>query len=91
MLAITAPWARAEADPRDFPIQFTPQDSVEQVQLIVDLRRGVDLLGAHELVDSSRIGFVGGSYGGAIGGLCSNVEACPTAIPGSQAAGQRTI
>ena len=29
---ITAPWARTEASPRDFPIQFTPQDSVEQVQ-----------------------------------------------------------
>lgn len=74
VLIITAPWARVEAGPRDFPIQFTPQDSVEQVQLIVDLRRGVDLLRAHELVDGARIGFVGGSYGGAIGGLLAGVE-----------------
>ena len=33
---ITAPWARTEASPRDFPIQFTPQDSVEQVQRTYD-------------------------------------------------------
>ena len=74
VLIITAPWARAEASSRNFPIQFTPQDSVEQVQLIIDLRRGLDLLREHELVDSTRIGFVGGSYGGAIGGLLAGVE-----------------
>lgn len=64
VLAIDAPWVRRGGMP-----DFTPRDSSEQVQLIRDLRRAVDVLVAHEQVDSTRVGFIGGSYGGAMGTL----------------------
>lgn len=64
VLAIDAPWVRRGGMP-----DFTPRDSSGQVQLIRDLRRAVDVLVAHEQVDSTRVGFVGGSYGGAMGTL----------------------
>ncbi len=63
-LAIDAPWARRGGLP-----DFTPQDSADQVQLIHDLRRAVDVLQARPDVDPARIGYMGGSYGGAIGAL----------------------
>jgi pimeloyl-ACP methyl ester carboxylesterase len=55
-------------------IHFTPQDRDEQIQLIIDLRRAVDLLMQHEKVDPSRIGYVGYSYGAAMGGLLAGTE-----------------
>lgn len=64
VLAIDAPWVRRGGRP-----DFTPRDSVEQVQLIRDLRRAVDVLIAYEQVDSTHVGFIGGSYGGAMGTL----------------------
>lgn len=71
VLAITAPFARNHPDR---PVLFTEQDRAEQIQLIQDLRRGVDLLLARDDVDAERIGFVGGSYGAAMGGLLAGVE-----------------
>ena len=71
VLAISAPTARGEG--RDW-ITFTPQDREEQIQLMVDLRRGVDLLTQHEKVDPSRIGYIGYSYGAAMGGLLAGIE-----------------
>ena len=74
-LAITAPWARAEvAGTRDGVLSFTPKDAEEQVQLIVDWRRGIDLLQSHPDVDPERLAYVGVSYGGTIGGLLAGVE-----------------
>ena len=55
-------------------LTFTPQDREEQIQLIVDLRRGVDVLTQQPGVDSSRIGYIGYSYGAAMGGLLAGVE-----------------
>ena len=43
VLAPNAPWARPDG-PRDRVLTFTEQDREEQIQLMVDLRRGVDLL-----------------------------------------------
>lgn len=71
VLTISAPSARTSG--RDW-ITFTPQDREEQIQLMVDLRRGVDLLIQHEKVDSSRIGYAGYSYGAAMGGLLAGIE-----------------
>jgi hypothetical protein len=45
-----------------------------QIQLIVDLRRGVDLLLSRPEVDPERLAYVGGSYGGRMGGLLAGVE-----------------
>ena len=54
--------------------QFTPQDSVEQVQLIKDLQRAVDVLLAHPRVDAERIAFQGNGYGGTMGVLFAGIE-----------------
>jgi uncharacterized protein len=74
VLMIDAPWAREEALGRpEGQITLTPLDRDEQIQLIVDLRRGIDLL-LHEGVDPARLGYLGVSYGGAMGGLFAGVE-----------------
>lgn len=41
---------------------------------VVNLRRGVDLLSARPEVDDARIGFVGLSFGGYVGGILASVE-----------------
>lgn len=71
VLTVSAPSARPPG--RDW-ISFTPQDRAEQIQLMVDLRRAVDLLTEHEKVDAARIGYVGYSYGAAMGGLLAGIE-----------------
>jgi len=70
VIAIDAPFARRDGE----PVAFTRRDREEQVQLIVDIRRAVDLLRSRSDVDSDRIGYLGYSYGGAIGGLLAGVE-----------------
>lgn len=70
VIAIDAPFNRREGG----PMTLTPQDSVEQVQLIVDLQRAVDVLLARPDVDSARLAYVGRSYGGATGALFAGVE-----------------
>lgn len=77
VLAITAPFSRPNDVARRPAITFTEKDRDEQIQLIQliqDLRRGVDLLANHPRVDAARIGYSGGSYGGAMGGLLAGVE-----------------
>jgi dienelactone hydrolase len=74
VLMIDAPWAREENLGRpEGQITLTPLDRDEQIQLIVDLRRGIDLL-LQEGVDPARLGYLGVSYGGAMGGLFAGVE-----------------
>lgn len=69
VIAIDAPWARSGN-----VIHWDARDSTNQVQLIVDLQRAVDVLIAREDVDSVRMAYVGVSYGGAMGGLLAGVE-----------------
>jgi len=70
VVAIDAPFARRGGE----PVSFTRRDRAEQIQLIVDLRRAVDLLRSRPDVDPDRIGYLGISYGGAMGGLLAGVE-----------------
>jgi dienelactone hydrolase len=70
VIAIDAPFARRGGD----PIAFTRHDPEEQIRLIVDLRRAVDLLRARADVDDDRIAYLGISYGAAMGGLLAGVE-----------------
>ena len=70
VIAIDAPFARRSGQ----PVEFTAQDSAEQVQLIRDLQRAVDVLRAHPNVDDARIAYHGTSYGGAMGALFVGVE-----------------
>ena len=75
VLRIDAPFARPENRSRlSWPITFSEVDRLEQIQLMVDLRRGVDLLIAREDVDPERLAYVGYSYGAAMGGLLSGIE-----------------
>jgi dienelactone hydrolase len=72
---IDAPFNRPEhGGPGSDPITVTSKDRDEQVQLIVDLRRAVDLLAARPDVDGERLAYYGVSYGAAMGGLLAGVE-----------------
>ena len=71
-LLIDAPFARSGAGSET--ITFTELDRDRQIQLIVDLRRAVDLLAARSDVDAKRIAYLGRSYGAAMGGLLAGVE-----------------
>ena len=70
VIAIDAPFARRAGS----PVQFTAQDRAEQIQLIMDLQRAVDVLRARVNVDHERIAYLGISYGGAMGALFAGVE-----------------
>ena len=72
---IDAPFNRPQQGRvRSDPLTFTPKDRDEQIQLIVDLRRAVDLLVARSDVDRKRLAYFGVSYGAAMGGLLAGVE-----------------
>ncbi len=70
VVALDAPFARRSGS----PVRFTEADSAEQVQYMTDLQRAVDLLVARPDVDASRLGYVGVSYGGAMGALFVGIE-----------------
>src|SRR5689334_12563974 len=70
VVAIDAPFARRGGS----PLQFTAQDRAEQIQLIQDLQRAVDLLRSLPNVDPSRIAYHGTSFGGAMGALFVGIE-----------------
>ena len=69
-IAIDAPFTRRGGAWR----QFTAEDRNEQIQLIKDLQRAVDVLRARPNVDAQRIAYLGVSYGGAMGALFVGIE-----------------
>lgn len=69
-VAIDAPFARRSGP----PVRFSAEDRTEQIQLIRDLQRAVDVLRARPNVDSERIAYLGISYGGAMGALFVGIE-----------------
>jgi dienelactone hydrolase len=71
VLAIDAPFARRD---RNNPLSFTPRDSADQVHLMLDLQRAVDVLVSRPDVDASRLGFLGVSYGAAMGSAFAGIE-----------------
>jgi len=70
VIAINAPFARRDGQ----PLKFSTADRAEQIQLIKDLQRAVDVLRARPNVDDDRIAYVGFSYGGAMGALFVGIE-----------------
>jgi uncharacterized protein len=70
VIAIDAPFARRTGS----PVRMTRQDREEQIQLMKDLQRAVDVLRAQPNVDDDRIAYVGVSYGGAMGALFAGIE-----------------
>ena len=69
-IAIDAPFARRSGQ----PVRFSNEDRSEQIQLIKDLQRAVDVLRARPNVDDERIAYLGISYGGAMGALFVGIE-----------------
>ncbi len=70
VIAIDAPFNRRGGE----TIRFITEDRAEQIQLIKDLQRAVDVLRARPNVDDDRIAYVGVSYGGAMGALFVGIE-----------------
>ncbi|HEX2211126.1 MAG TPA: alpha/beta fold hydrolase [Longimicrobium sp.] len=70
VIAIDAPFARRGGS----PVQFSTRDRAEQIQLIKDLQRAVDVLRARANVDDERLAYLGISYGGAMGALFAGIE-----------------
>jgi dienelactone hydrolase len=64
-----APWRRSTRD-----LSEPEADRDIYIQAVVDLRRGIDLLRSRPEVDSSRIGYVGHSYGAQWGAVLSAVD-----------------
>jgi dienelactone hydrolase len=69
-IAIDAPFARRGGS----AVHFIAQDRAEQIQLIKDLQRAVDVLRAQVNVDDERLAYLGISYGGAMGALFVGIE-----------------
>jgi uncharacterized protein len=69
-IAIDAPFSRRAGQ----PVRFSTEDRAEQIQLIKDLQRAVDVLRARPNVDDARIAYLGVSYGGAMGALFVGIE-----------------
>ena len=70
VIAIDAPFARRTGA----PLRFTAEDRAEQIQLIQDLQRAVDILRSRVNVDDERLAYVGISYGAAMGALFVGIE-----------------
>jgi dienelactone hydrolase len=70
VVAIDAPFARRSGP----PVRFSTEDRAEQIQLIKDLQRAVDVLRARTNVDAERLAYLGVSYGGAMGALFVGIE-----------------
>lgn len=70
VIAIDAPFARRSGQ----WLRFTIEDRNEQIQLMKDLQRAVDVLRARPNVDHDRIAYIGISYGGAMGALFVGIE-----------------
>ncbi len=72
-VTIDAPYWRPDA-PSSKPNSKTEAERDMYIQLVVDLRRAVDLLAARDDVDPQRIGYVGHSLGATWGGPLAAVE-----------------
>ena len=70
VIAIDAPFARRGGE----PVRFSTEDRAEQIQLIKDLQRAVDVLRVRVNVDDERVAYLGISYGGAMGALFVGIE-----------------
>ncbi len=70
VIAIDAPFARRGGQ----PVRFIAQDRDEQIGLMKDLQRAVDVLRARPNVDDERLAYIGVSYGGAMGALFVGIE-----------------
>jgi uncharacterized protein len=92
VIVIDAPYFRRGGT---LMLLWSTQDRLEQIQLIKDLQRAVDVLIASGSVDPARIAFDGYSYGGIIGAALVGIErrlkaAVLAAAMGGHVTGQTT-
>lgn len=73
VITIDAPFARPENTGRR-PIALIDRDREEQIQLVIDLRRAIDILMTRSDIDTERMAYLGVSYGASMGGLLAGVE-----------------
>jgi len=79
-LTIGAPFLRPENKGKRAGNPWNPEVSrKEQIQAVVDLRRGFDLLTARPEVDPKRLAYVGHSLGATVGGTLAGIEKRPIA------------
>ena len=71
VIAIDAPWNHRASPPF---LTITEQDRVEQIRVVKDLQRAVDVLRSRPNVDADRIAYMGVSWGGATGALFVGIE-----------------
>jgi pimeloyl-ACP methyl ester carboxylesterase len=80
-LTISAPFLRPENRGKRGGNPWNPEvERREQIQTIVDLRRGFDLLVSRPEVDPGRLAYVGHSLGATVGGTLAGVEKRPRAF-----------
>jgi pimeloyl-ACP methyl ester carboxylesterase len=80
-LTISAPFLRPENQGKRGGNPWNPEVSRrEQIQTIVDLRRGFDLLDSRPEVDPRRLAYVGHSLGATVGGTLAGIEKRPVAF-----------
>jgi cephalosporin-C deacetylase-like acetyl esterase len=73
-LLTDAPMVRPGFLPEKDTLQGEIQNAEASRQQVIDFRRGIDLLIARDLVDPTRIAFVGHSYNAHTGGILAGVE-----------------
>ena len=71
-LLTDGPIARPDYVPDNTPM--SEKRSAEEVQQVIDMRRGADLLLARKDVDPKRLAYVGHSYNASIGAILSGVD-----------------
>src|SRR5436305_5005613 len=80
-LTLSAPFLRPENQGKRGGNPWNPEMSRrEQIQTIVDLRRGFDLLVSRPEVDPRRLAYVGHSLGATVGGTLAGIEKRPVAF-----------
>ncbi|HEY0554834.1 MAG TPA: alpha/beta fold hydrolase [Thermoanaerobaculia bacterium] len=80
-LTISAPVLRPENQGQRKGNPWNPEVSrKEQIQAVVDLRRGFDLLVSRPEVDAQRLAYVGHSLGATVGGTLAGIEKRPVAF-----------
>lgn len=72
-LLIDAPWAHDKFV--DWILKLFQEGLCEwYIQILIDLRRGIDLLTSQSDLDSNRLSYVGHSFGALFGGILTGVE-----------------
>jgi cephalosporin-C deacetylase-like acetyl esterase len=76
-LLVDAPMVRpgyVAKPPKDDPLEWAIQSALDDQQMVVDLRRGVDVLLSHYHVDPRRVAYVGHSFSAHLGPMLAASE-----------------